>query len=164
MKSKLAVGLILTMFAASQLLAQPGSMAGRGHGRVSDELKLTEDQQQKVEQMRFDLMKQMATHRSKIATARVELQELVAKDPVDKAAIEKKMKEISDLRTQGQTLRLNHWFAVHKLLTPDQQKVWKKGLKARIGMEGMGMRGAMGERMRERMDRPMRGPRFRHQF
>ncbi|HWP81574.1 MAG TPA: Spy/CpxP family protein refolding chaperone [Bacteroidota bacterium] len=167
MKLSIAIFTLAVVFVANPLSAQPGPMRGEGPGRIMEELKLTEEQQQKFEQMRFDLMKQMAAHRSKVATAHVELQELVAKDPVDKSAIEKKIKEIADLRSQGTTLRLNHWFSVNKLLTPEQQKVWKKALKARVGIGGMGMRGmgeGMRKRMRDHMDRPMRGPGFREQF
>ncbi len=54
---------------------------------------------------------------------------------------------------------LNHWFNVNKLLTPEQQKVWKKTLGARMfERRGMQMRGRM-PGMHDEMDRPMERPR-----
>lgn len=161
MKSKLFY-LIPMLFIATQVFGQPERMGEQGMGqrvmKLVEELKLTEDQQKKTQELRFDLMKQMASHRAKVATAAIEFRELAAKDNPEKAALEKKIKEISDLRAQGQTMMLNHWFNVNKLLTPEQQKVWKKTLGARM-FEGPGMQ--MRGRMRG-MDDDMRPGMERH--
>lgn len=157
---------VLGLFVPLAAIGQPGPGPRadrgpvRGSGmRILDELKLTEEQQKKVQELRFDLMKQVATQRAKIATAMVEFRELAAKDNPDRSALEKKIREISDLRAQMQTLRLNQWFNVNKLLTPEQQKVWKKALDGRVWMERRGfMRQRMRGMMRDRMGPPMREP------
>ncbi|MBI3004928.1 MAG: periplasmic heavy metal sensor [Ignavibacteriales bacterium] len=167
MKSRiiLLTSFLLT-FPVSQLLSQGQGPMGDGpmmpHMRLMEELKLTDEQKKEVEKMHFDLQKQMIAQRSKIATSRLELQQLLRADNPDKAVLEKKINEVSQLATQVHTMRLNQWFAVNKLLNGDQQKVWKKALHMRAGMAermraNRGMRGKMGRGMmqRERMHREM---------
>jgi uncharacterized membrane protein len=88
-------------------------------------LKLTDQQKKQIEQMRFDMQKQLIGVRAKMQTARVDLRELLAADNPDKAAIEAKMGEISQIALQVHSIRLNQWFEVNKLLNPDQQKIWR---------------------------------------
>ncbi len=95
MKRMIAYLMCLTLVIASKATSQPGMM-GRGEMgprfmRMIEELKLTDDQQKKMQDMRFDIMKQMVSHRSKVATAAIEFRELTAKDNPDKAALEKKI-------------------------------------------------------------------------
>jgi uncharacterized membrane protein len=92
-------------------------------------LKLTDQQKKQIEQIRFEMQKQLVGVRAKMQTARLELRHLLAADTPDKAAIEAKMGEISQIALQVHSIRLNHWFEVNKLLNPDQQKVWKGLLK-----------------------------------
>ena len=137
------------------LLGQPEPKP-RGEGvRLLEDLKLNDDQKKEMEKLRTELMKQGVAQHAKIATSRIELQELFRADDPDKAKIEKKLGEISQLENQGKMLRLNHWFSVNKLLTPDQQKVWKRSLMARGMQQHGGM--MMGRRMGHRgfgHDRP----------
>jgi len=92
-------------------------------------MKLTDQQKKQVEQMRFDMEKQLVGVRAKMQTARLDLRQLLAADNPDKAAIETKMGEISQVALQVHSIRLNEWFEVNKILNPDQQKVWKEMLK-----------------------------------
>ena len=92
-------------------------------------LKLTDQQKKQIEQMRFDMQKQVVGVRAKMQTARIDLRQLLAADSPDKAAIEAKMGEISQSALQVHSIRLNQWFEVNKLLNPDQQKLWKGVLK-----------------------------------
>ncbi len=167
MKSRVIfVFTFLLLFPVSQLFSQPGPMSDGSmmpRMRLMEELKLTDDQKKEVEKLHFDLQKQMIAQRSKIATSRLELQQMLRADNPDKASLEKKIGEVSQLATQVHTMRLNQWFAVNKLLNADQQKVWKKALVMGANMAermrmNRGMRGMMGRGMmmqRERMHREM---------
>ncbi len=169
MKTRMAV-IISTMsiFIFSLAWAQP--MGGMHEGmpmrplmKLMGELKLTDDQKKEVQKLHFDFQKQMITQMSKIAGARVDLQQLLKADNPDRAAIEKKITEISQLAGQTGTMLLGQWFAVNKLLNPEQQKTWKKALdfggmrRGGMGMMGggMGMREGFGRgqcpMMHERM-------------
>lgn len=92
-------------------------------------LNLNDQQKKQIEQMRFDMQKQLVGVRAKMQMARLDLHQLLAVDNPDKAAIEAKMGEISQIALQVHSTRLNQWFEVNKILNPDQQKVWKEMLK-----------------------------------
>jgi len=147
MKTRTAV-IISTMSIFIFSLAWTQPMDGMHEGmpmrhvmNLMEELKLTDDQKKEVQKLHFDLQRQMITQRSKIAGARVDLQQLLRADNPDRAAIEKKITEISQLAGQAGTMLLGQWFAVNKLLNADQQKTWKKALDLRGMMRGgMGMR------------------------
>ena len=107
----------------------PPQAGMHGQAWLMGQLKLNDDQKKEVEKLRFDLAKQMISQRAKVANAQLEYRELLKADNLDRATIEKKSTEIADLRSQSRSMLLNHWFAVNKLLNPDQQKVWKKVLE-----------------------------------
>ncbi|MCX6121792.1 MAG: periplasmic heavy metal sensor [Ignavibacteriales bacterium] len=92
-------------------------------------LNLTDEQKKDVEKIHFDAEKQTIAQKAKVETARIELQQLLKADAPDKASIEKKINDLADLKVQMHMIKINSWFAINKLLTPDQQKTWKKVLE-----------------------------------
>ena len=168
------LALLAAAVVAVPLFAQPGPPDDRpdhrpGHGacvcredgdrmsmrgKMMEALNLTEQQKVQMEKLRTDLEKNQVGVQGKIAVLRVELKELFQAENPDRSAIEKKMKEVSDLQHQLKINGLDHLFAVKGILTPDQQKIWKKHMLAmgeqRMGM-GMGM--GPGERMKMRRGR-----------
>ena len=120
--------LLLFAFAASASAAAPEN--GFGRKRFMEQLKLTDAQKKDFDNLHVDMQKQLVAQRAKIATARIDLRQLFKSDTPDRSAIEKKMSEIADLGVQSRMIRVNTWFAVNKILTPDQQKIWKKALAA----------------------------------
>jgi Spy/CpxP family protein refolding chaperone len=92
---------------------------------VMEKLNLTESQKKDVEKLNTDFAKRRVDQQAKVKTAQIELRALLKSDTPNKDEIEKKIGEIADLRAQNRVLGVEHWFAVNKLLTPDQQKIWK---------------------------------------
>jgi Spy/CpxP family protein refolding chaperone len=92
-------------------------------------LNLTDEQKKDVEKIHFDAEKQTIAQKAKVETARVELQQTLKADVPDKSAIEKKITEVANLRAQMYMIKINSWFAVNKLLNPEQQKTWKNVLE-----------------------------------
>lgn len=145
------LALLFALALAGTAVAQPG----RGpmhrphmppaHEALIQKLNLTEAQQTQMKKLHLDLMKKQTLLRSRIQTLRLEIQEQFLADKVDRAAIEKNLKAISDAQHQMKMNMLDHWFQVNAILTPEQQKVWK---------EAPGMLGA---RMREGARQGMRG-------
>lgn len=122
-------------------------------GRMMEALNLTDQQKVQMEKLRTELEKKQVAVQGKIAVLRVELKELFQAENPDRSAIEKKMKEVSDLQHQLKINGLDHLFAVKGILTPEQQKEWKKHMLAmgeqRMGMGmGMGPEGQMKMKMR----------------
>jgi Spy/CpxP family protein refolding chaperone len=133
----------LALLALSLTLAQdrinPPNRAGGNDIRTLRQLKLTDDQRKSIGTIRFELRKKTVDQQARIKTARLECAELLKAAEPNQSAIQKKAAEISQLQSQQRLLFIDHWFAVNKLLTPDQQIVWKRvsgrlwaGQKARV--------------------------------
>jgi Spy/CpxP family protein refolding chaperone len=158
MKSRLLLELVicsLIVFALGlgQGRERPNPMPNRQG--VMETLNLTDSQKKDVEKLNTDFAKQRVNQQAKIKTAQIELRSLLNSDTPNKDAIEKKIGEIADLRAQNRVLGVEHWFAVNKLLTPDQQKIWK-GMLERTPRQRMA--GRLGQ-MRDRIMRFFhRGP------
>lgn len=106
-----------------------GARPMRGRQELMAKLKLTDDQQAQMEKMRFDVQKKQTALQAKVRIARLEMQELFGAANPDKAAIEKKMKEVSELQYQEKLNGLDHLFSVKAILNPEQQKIWKDHMK-----------------------------------
>jgi len=133
-------------------IAGPGGQGPGMHGRkeLMSALKLTEDQQTQMQKMRIDLQKKQTALQAKIRIARLEMEELFSAANLDRAAIEKKMKEVSELQYQEKLNGLDHLFSVKAILSPEQQKIWKDHIK----QAGPEIRERMMDRMMDRrMDR-----------
>ena len=136
-------GLILALMisvTSTKLWSQPKDVdakkdrptQGMMHKHAVKELNLTDEQQKQVDKLHSDLAKELIDQRAKIAKAGVELHDLFKVESPDKSAISKKIQEIADLGAEAKILRVDHWFAVNKILSADQQKVWKKFLNERM--------------------------------
>ena len=126
---------------------------GKAFQKFLDKLNLTTEQKGDVAKIRFDMEKQTIAQKAKIATARVEMRQILKSDTPEKSDIEKKIKEIAELGVQLHMIKINSWFAVNKLLTVEQQKTWKKVLEM-----GPALRHRMMDRMRERRMHPEHQP------
>lgn len=142
---------ILAFFLLAPMIAmaQPGPGRG-GRMQFADELNLTEQQQKQMDQIRDEAMRKQIDRRAEISKLRLDLRQLVKAENPDQSAIEKTMKEIASLRSSAESHRLNTWFNINKILTPEQQKVWKDALARRLERGGR-------MEMRDRMQRDGQG-------
>ena len=92
-------------------------------------LKLTDQEKTDIQKTKFDLMQKQIDLRAKIAHDRLDYEQLASADSPDEDAIAAKMDDIAKLQSQLKKNLLDGWFAVNKILTPDQQKIWKKVLQ-----------------------------------
>ncbi len=125
MKTRNILMLVSAMVLAVSLIAQAQPGPGMG-GKIAKELNLSDEQVAKIKDLRSDHQKDMTDHQAAIKKARIDLRDLMTAEIPDKAAITKKMKEIADLRLAQENARVDQWFAVRSVLTPDQQKKWKE--------------------------------------
>jgi Spy/CpxP family protein refolding chaperone len=144
LKTVLSSLLVVTL-AFSQGMERPGPAVR--HGKMFEKLNLTDSQKKDVAKINTDFAKQRVDQQAKIKTATIDLRALLQADTPDRTAIQKKIDEISDLQAKNRMLRVDHWFAVNKLLNPDQQKIWKtmlnRPLMERFGRRMGNMRGRM---------------------
>ncbi len=118
--------------------------------RLYEELKLTDDQKEKLENLFFDFRKNQADIVGKLNKARIELQELLSAEKLDKSAIDRKVDEISGYTRELLNNRVNYWFNVQQILTPEQRKILKEKFGYRYGL-GFGGWGRLGKGLRLRL-------------
>lgn len=133
---KTALAIVVVLFLASTMfaVAQPPRDARFGNPmkerreQIKDALKLTDQQETQIQKLRMELERKQTQVHSKIQIARLDMKETLMSDNPDRSALEKALKQVSDLQHQ---LKMNHvdfWFSVKGILTADQQKEWRKHL------------------------------------
>lgn len=138
----------LALFIPSFAFANPDPASDRPRRfQFMEELKLTDAQNEQFEKISYDTEKKQIELRSKIASAQLDLRRLMDADSPDKSAIEKKFNEIASAQTAMKMNHFNGWFEKNKLLTPEQQKIWKKAMHQRMKMAHRAMRDVRKERM-----------------
>ncbi len=93
-------------------------------------LDLSDQQKDALNAIRIRIKKDTIKKRADLELARVELRELLQKDPVDMKAVEASLKKAESVRTD---LRLSHIRArqeIKAILTPEQRKKLKEDIKA----------------------------------
>ena len=159
--SRYLAAALCSLFALTTAYSQNPQRTNFGprHARMVESLKLSDSQKKDFENLNTDFAKQRVEQQAKIKVAGIELHSLLQADAPDRSAIQKKVGEISDLQAQNRMLRVDHWFAINKILTPDQQKIWKDVLERPMG-------GCFGGRMGQRMGGGMmmqhNGPMMQH--
>jgi Spy/CpxP family protein refolding chaperone len=137
------IAAVLMVF-GTQMYSQPNR--GKHIQKFMEKLNLTDEQKKDVDKIHVDAEKQTITQKAKEETARLELRQLLKADAPDKSAIEKKINDIADLKVQMHMIKISSWFAINKLLTPDQQKTWKKVLENAPAMRRQRMMNRMSGR------------------
>ncbi len=143
------------MIAQEKAKNEPAQFPGK-RGMMG-KMNLTEEQQKKMQNLRIELEKKQIANRAKLQTAKVEMRQILNGDKLDKAALEKKLTEISKLEIEQKMTFINHWEQVNQMLTPEQQAIWKNRLKM---FDAPGKQKMMKRFMHDRRgDRPgMRSP------
>lgn len=112
--------------------------------KLYEELKLTDEQKSKLENLYFEFRKNRAEIAGKLNKARIELQELLSAEKPDKSAVDRKVDEISGYTRELFKNRVNYWYNILQVLTPEQKKILKEKLGYRhrlgFGVWGRGLR------------------------
>jgi Spy/CpxP family protein refolding chaperone len=112
-----------------------GRGRGRGFGRgmrmldapdLQEKLGLTEEQVEQLRALRFEGAKNAIQARSQLMLKRLELRELLHADEPNRAAIEGKLRELSDARHSLMKQRIEQRLAMREVLTLEQRSQWKK--------------------------------------
>lgn len=156
MKAKIIIAGLALVLIASMSFAQIFPYGGGAWSRLYDDLKLTDEQKTKLQNLFFEFRKNQVDIAGKLSKARIELQQLLSAEKPDKSAIDKKIDEISGYMKEMTKNRVNHWMNVQQILTPEQRKI----LNERFGLWGFGrgfrdgFRGGMKPGKRFRMNPP----------
>ena len=139
----------LLLIPAFMAFAQPPGGEPRGgrmmarHQQLKDALNLTDQQETQMQKFHLELERKQAQLHSKIQVERLNVKEMYLSDKIERPALEKSIKQISDLQEQLKMNFVDFWFSVNGILTPDQQKVWKKHAAMMANEMGARFRGGM---------------------
>jgi Spy/CpxP family protein refolding chaperone len=121
--------LLLTMILSTAAFAQPrrgwDDRPMRGI-REMQKLDLTDDQRKQVDKLHSDLQKKQIALRAKIQAIRIDVRDAFREAKPDRGKIESKVNDITKAQGELKTNHLAFWFDVNKILTAEQQKVWRE--------------------------------------
>lgn len=107
-----------------------GPPGGRGPGferpDLREELGLTHEQVEQLHALKFEGAKQAIQARAQLQLRRLELRELFRAEPLDRAAITRKVSELSDAQHTLLLQRTEQHMALLELLTPEQRARFKE--------------------------------------
>lgn len=103
-----------------------------------EQLGLTEEQMTKLRALHFENAKSGLRARSDVLLKRLELEELLQADEPDKAALDQKLRALSDARAVLLRQQIENRLAVRRLLTPEQRTKLRQLLMQRrhLRMQG----------------------------
>lgn len=126
-------------------MSQMGHMRHRGMGmmraerriwRALADLGLDEKQKEAVKDIITIAKKDAIRKIADIRIARIELREILDKDPVDMGAVEAKLKQMESLKTEMHMARIKALEEIKAKLTPEQRQKFKINLRKRFGWHG----------------------------
>jgi Spy/CpxP family protein refolding chaperone len=140
-----------------------GGMMGRGGAMglnrivnnpdMREKLGITTEQAAKIRHQELDYQKASVMNRAKSEVAQMELRQLMSADKPDRAAIDKKLADISAAQLVSEQTRVHHQLDMKIALTPDQQAKLKElmqsrrpGIRGPGGPQGAPGRGGRGPR------------------
>lgn len=151
-------GLVLSISLMAQRGYGPGHYAQNrpGTGGYCQAIPdLTDEQEQKISDLRMAHMKEMNSYRSDLSIKRAELQKLQTADDADMNKINSKIDEIGKIKTEMSKSRAAHLQNVRALLTDEQRVFFDSGHNHRKGQGmKMGRKGFHGLREGTGPDRP----------
>ena len=120
---------------------------GNFRKEMKEKLNLSADQEKQFKDIHFKFAKDRIQARATMQTKRLEVKQLLDADKPDRAGLEKKFNEIADLEVQQKLLGFDQAMEMKKVLTPEQQKIFKELKEDLPHPQRQGMR----ERIRERI-------------
>jgi Spy/CpxP family protein refolding chaperone len=102
-------------------LRQAGKMQQMRYQRLEQELGLSAEQSEKLRQLRKKVGILGIETRSQLQIRQLELRELMTAKTVDRAAVDKKVQEIANLRGTQYRNRIEMRLGMQGILTPEQQ-------------------------------------------
>ncbi len=150
-KSLVALAVAVAVLVAFSVASFAGPVRGMGAGprgggmgancwltapEIAAQLGLTPEQTQKLNSIRDEHIKEMATLRSQIASKRAELEVLLREPELNKEKIMAKQQEISKLQGEMDSKRIQYRVKSMELLTPEQRQ---QASTYRMGPKGKGL-------------------------
>jgi Spy/CpxP family protein refolding chaperone len=108
-------------------------------------LNLTDEQKDKIKDLRTTFQKNMVDLRSDLEKSRIDLKVMRSKDNLNRDDVIAAVDKMNKSRDAISLAVANHLFDIYKVLTPEQQKILKENTHG-MGMPRWGNRGRIGGR------------------
>jgi len=112
---------------------------------IRERLGITPEQAAKIHQQTSEFRKAEIRNRAEASVKRIELHDLLSADKPDRAAIDKKLQEMSAAHLALEKARIDHQLAMRGALTPEQREKLKK-MREEFRQHGPGHEGMHGPR------------------
>jgi len=134
MKSKLLVfaAVLTALMISGNLFSQEFHQGNRerdgmrNRDRIQEKLNLSDEQVEKIEELKLSHRKEMIAQRADIELKEIELEELKSNVNFSREAYLKKINEIISEKNKLEIARANHQMDVYQLLDDNQKKEWNK--------------------------------------
>lgn len=114
---------ILLSLSISSVYAQPMKRQNIRQN-IYSKLNLTDEQQDKIEQLRINHQKKMVDLRADLEKSQLELKDLMIKGNYSRTDYLKIVQNIQKKREVMSTERANHQMDIYEILTPEQKEIW----------------------------------------
>ena len=125
-----------------------GRRGGGGFGhrfsRLSEKLGLTDEQTDKIADIMTQAGKKTVKARADLRVAGIELAELLTQDEVDKGKVDGKVSQIAQAREKMIRHRMDIFFQIREVLTPEQRKKAKPFIRRMFSHHRGGFSGKRG--------------------
>ncbi len=128
---------IALVMGASMLVAQEKACAGKEKGSCKNEMKLTDEQKTKVEEMKMSFRLKMIDLKAEREKLGIMLKKEMMKPEPAMKDIEAVVKKMSAVREQIQMAKIGQMLAIRKIVGPDAFKSMHGAMGMGCGMEGM---------------------------
>lgn len=125
------MGIITVFIFTIALSAQPWRRPHQGKEQMRGLLDLSEEQQEKMTDMRLKMKKEILPLQSEIAQLRSHIRLELTAEKFDESKVSKLNEKVSQLHQQIQMKRILHRRQVRDILTPEQQKNYDLHLLSR---------------------------------
>jgi Spy/CpxP family protein refolding chaperone len=159
------IALIFLAACGQGVIAQPkkGSMH-KGKMDFKSELNLSDEQTDAMKKIKTKSAKDMVDLTSALKKKRIDMRSIMYEDEPDRSAMEKLMREMSDLTIQKKLLAFDTRQSIKNLLDDEQKEKFKKMRKKRGRGMKSGKKGPMRGRMNGNMHEGMREGMRMHGF
>ena len=115
---------------------------------LKQQLKLTDEQVNKINTLHLNHKKEMLKYKEAMAPKEIRIQRLLLDDPVNFEEVKALIMDISKTHGEMQVEKLKYRLDVEKILTPEQ-RVTFKSMRGPKGQKMMGDRMKMGDKMKK---------------
>lgn len=122
----------------------------QNYPRMQEQLNLTDQQENKLEDLRTSHQEKMIDLRAELDKARIENKRLRRSENINRNELLNQTKKMGEIKNKMAEARTNHYMDVYESLTDEQRKIWNEQKGNRSGFREGRRNGDFGKGSRDR--------------